>query len=116
MTGAQRAAHRRRTRRRRRRVPGGRRPPATTGSVNFHALVAANVLRTVERELLDRSAAEPVAALAALGYPDEDALAAAGIRTGDLDDRGADALPARAGTPPAGHRHPGYDQPEPGAP
>jgi uncharacterized protein DUF6285 len=90
---------------------------ATTGSVNFHALVAANVLRTVERELLDRSAAEPVAALAALGYPDEDALAAA-IRTGDLDDRGADALPALRAL--VRHRlaiaHPGYDQPEPGAP
>ena len=27
---------------------------ATSGSVNFHARVAANVLRTVERELLDR--------------------------------------------------------------
>ena len=54
---------------------------ATTGSVNFHALVAANVLRTVERELLDQTSAEPLAALAALGYPDEDALAAA-IRAG----------------------------------
>lgn len=90
---------------------------ATTGSVNFHALVAANVLRTVERELLDRDAAEPVAALAGLGYPDEDALAAA-IRAGDLDDRGADVLPALRAL--VGHRlaiaHPGYDQPEPGAP
>lgn len=85
----------------------------TTGSVNFHALVAANVLRTVERELLDQSAAEPLAALERLGYASEDALAAA-IRAGDLDDRGADLM----GTLRAlvAHRvgiaHPGYDRPE----
>lgn len=59
---------------------------ATTGAVNFHALVAANALRIVERELLDPGADAPRAALAALGYPDEDALAAA-IRAGDLDAR-----------------------------
>ena len=33
----------------------------TTGSVNFHARVAANVLRIVERELLDQTSAEPLA-------------------------------------------------------
>ena len=49
----------------------------TTGAVNFHALVAANALRIVERELLDAAADHPRAALAALGYADEDALAAA---------------------------------------
>jgi hypothetical protein len=85
---------------------------ATTGSVNFHALVAANVLHTVERELLDQSSAEPLTALAALGYADEDALAAA-IRAGALDDRGADVLACLRTL--VRHRlsiaHPGYDQP-----
>jgi Domain of unknown function (DUF6285) len=85
----------------------------TTGSVNFHALVAANVLRTVERELLNQTATEPLAAMAGLGYPDEDTLAAA-IRAGDLDDRGADVFPCLRAL--VRHRlsiaHPGYDQPE----
>jgi len=83
----------------------------TTGSVNFHALVAANVLRTVERELLDDTSAEPLAALQRLGYPDESALAAA-IRAGDLD--GRDVTPALRAV--VRHRlaiaHPGYDQTE----
>lgn len=86
---------------------------STSGSVNFHALVAANVLRTVERELLDETSAEALAALAALGYPDEDALAAA-IRAGALDGRGAEVLPCLRAL--VRHRlsiaHPGYDQPE----
>jgi hypothetical protein len=55
--------------------------PADVGAVNFHARVAANALRTVERELLDD---RPVPDL--LGFADEAALAAA-IRRGDLDDR-----------------------------
>lgn len=63
----------------------------TSGAINFHARVAANVLRTVERELLDDTAAQPVAALAALGFDDERELAAA-IRRGELDDRGPDLL------------------------
>ena len=87
----------------------------TTGSVNFHALVAANVLRTVERELLNDTAAEPLAALERLGYPDERALAAA-IRTGDLDDRGDEVV--RGLRALVRHRlaiaHPGYDAPERG--
>jgi hypothetical protein len=87
----------------------------TTGSVNFHALVAANVLRTVERELLDQTAADPLAALEQLGYPDEDALAAA-IRAGDLDDRAGDIMDSLRVL--VRHRlaiaHPGYDQPEGG--
>ena len=37
---------------------------ATTGSVNFHALVAANVLRTVQRELLDEDRAGAEAEIA----------------------------------------------------
>ena len=54
--------------------------------VNFHARVAANVLRIVERELLDGSADDVAAALDGLGYADETELAMA-IRAGDLDDR-----------------------------
>jgi hypothetical protein len=79
---------------------------ATDGQVSFHARVAANVLRTVERELLDDRAAPDL-----LGYPDETALAAA-IRAGDLDDRAADVLPCLRAL--VRHRlavaHPGYDQ------
>ena len=56
---------------------------ATSGAVNFHALVAANALRIVERELLDQISAEPAAALERLGYADEAALASA-IRSGEL--------------------------------
>ena len=79
---------------------------ATDGQVSFHARVAANVLRTVERELLDDRAAPDL-----LGYPDETALAAA-IRAGDLDGRAADVLPCLRAL--VRHRlavaHPGYDQ------
>lgn len=85
---------------------------ATTGAVNFHARVAANVLRTVERELLDDGAAAPLAALAGLGFTDERELSAA-IRRGDLDDRGPELLAGLRIL--VGHRlavaHPGYDQP-----
>ena len=77
---------------------------ATTGAVNFHALVAANVLRTVERELLDDR--EPPGFL---GYPDEASLSAA-IRGGKLDDRDAEVLACLRAI--VGHRlaisHPGY--------
>ncbi len=58
------------------------------GSVNFHARVAANVLRIVERELLDTSAMPDY-----LGYADEAEMAAA-IRAGELDDRPDDVLAA----------------------
>jgi Domain of unknown function (DUF6285) len=79
---------------------------ATDGQVSFHARVAANVLRIVERELLDDRAAPDL-----LGYPDETALAAA-IRAGDLDDRAADVLPCLRAL--VRHRlavaHPGYDE------
>lgn len=57
---------------------------ATEGQVNFHARVAANALRIVERELLDDSEAESRAAMAGLGFADEEELAAA-IRAGDMD-------------------------------
>lgn len=82
---------------------------AGAGQVNFHARVAANVLRIVERELLDTSAGEVTDALAELGYPDEPALAAA-IRAGELDGRGAEVLPVLRTI--VRHRldvnHPGY--------
>ena len=78
----------------------------TSGAVNFHARVAANVLRTVERELLDETAAPDL-----LGFPNEATLAAA-IRRGDLDERGAELRPALRTL--VLHRlavaHPGYDQ------
>jgi hypothetical protein len=64
---------------------------ATEGQVNFHARVAANVLRIVERELLDGPADDVAAALGGLGYTDEAQLAIA-IRAGDLDDRRDEVL------------------------
>ncbi|WP_235892641.1 DUF6285 domain-containing protein [Mycolicibacterium hodleri] len=77
----------------------------TTGAVNFHVRVAANVLRTVERELLDDGAAPDL-----LGFDDERALAAA-IRAGDLDDRGDEVTSALRDL--VLHRlavaHPGYE-------
>ena len=83
---------------------------ATAGQVNFHARVAANALRIVERELLDDADSPASAALSRLGFTDEAELAAA-IRAGELDDR-ADAVTGclRA---LVHHRlavaHPGYD-------
>jgi hypothetical protein len=83
---------------------------ATEGQVNFHARVAANVLRTVERELLADSPADAAAALARLGHADEAHLAAA-IRAGELEDRPAEVLAALRVL--VRHRlsvaHPGYD-------
>ncbi|WP_025735663.1 DUF6285 domain-containing protein [Mycobacterium genavense] len=64
---------------------------ATSGQVNFHARVAANALRIVERELLDESEAESRATLAGLGFGDEEQLAAA-IRAGELDERAGEVL------------------------
>ncbi len=82
----------------------------TSGAVNFHALVAANALRIVERELLDESGGEAQAALEQLGYPSENELSAA-IRAGELDDRQADVITCLRTL--VGHRlaisHPGYD-------
>jgi hypothetical protein len=59
---------------------------ATTGQVNFHSRVAANALRMVERELQDPEPgrSDVLAALEAVGYTDEAALAAA-IRAGEFD-------------------------------
>ncbi|MGH3678482.1 MAG: DUF6285 domain-containing protein [Mycobacterium sp.] len=84
---------------------------ATDGPVSFHARVAANVLRIVERELLDESAADVTAALSDLGYTDETHLAAA-IRAGELDGRAGEVLPCLRTL--VGHRlavaHPGYGE------
>jgi hypothetical protein len=83
---------------------------ATEGQVNFHARVAANVMRIVERELLDESASGVTDALGDLGFSDEPQLAAA-IRAGELDDSAADVLPVLRAL--VRHRlavaHPGYD-------
>ncbi len=81
------------------------------GQVSFHARVAANVLRTVERELLDQTAGEVTAALGDLGFDDEAQLAAA-IRAGELDGRAVEVLPCLRTL--VRHRlavaHPGYDE------
>ncbi len=85
---------------------------ATDGQVSFHARVAANVLRIVERELLDQTAGEVSAALKDLGFADETQLAAA-IRAGELDGRAGEVLPCLRTL--VRHRltiaHPGYDEP-----
>jgi hypothetical protein len=84
---------------------------AVSGQVNFHARVAANALRMVERELLAADPVEVTAALAALGAEDEAQLADA-IRRGAMDDREADLMPSLRLL--VGHRlaaaHPGYEQ------
>lgn len=83
---------------------------ATSGQVNFHARVAANVLRTIERELLDDGGPRARAALTGLGFDDEAGLAAA-IRGGELDGRTEDVTECLRTL--VRHRlavaHPGYD-------
>ena len=81
------------------------RPPS--GQVNFHARVAANVLRIVERELLDGPAADVSGALEGLGFSDEAELAAA-IRAGirRRPPRRRAGGPAHGGAPPARRRPP----------
>ena len=78
---------------------------ADAGAVNFHARVAANVLRMVERELLQDTPGPDL-----LGYDDEQDLAAA-IRAGDFDDRGEGLGPILRTL--VRHRldvaHPGYE-------
>ena len=82
---------------------------STSGQVNFHARVAANALRIVERQLLVDSADKVADALAGLGFTDEAQLAAA-LRRGDLDDRTDDVMSCLRAL--VGHRlevaHPGY--------
>jgi len=83
---------------------------STAGQVNFHARVAANVLRIVERELLADPANDVTDALTGLGFDDEAQLAAA-IRAGVLDDRSEQVQPALRAL--VSHRlsvaHPGYE-------
>ncbi|BBX26695.1 DUF6285 domain-containing protein [Mycolicibacterium alvei] len=88
----------------------------TAGPVSFHARVAANALRMVERELLasdtPATATASSAALTGIGFADEAALAAA-IRAGELDDRAEDVTTClrvlvRQRLAAA---HPGYDKP-----
>ena len=58
----------------------------TSGAVNFHALVAANALRIVERELLADPSQQTRQTLAEVGCTDEAEFAAA-IRSGKFDGR-----------------------------
>lgn len=85
---------------------------ACDGQVNFHARVAANVLRIVEREMLDESAQNVTRSLTTIGFTGEPALAAA-IRAGELDTR-ADEVTNCLRTLVL-HRldvsHPGYNRP-----
>jgi aminoglycoside phosphotransferase (APT) family kinase protein len=84
---------------------------ATEGQVNFHARVAANALRMVQRELDNGPSGEVTAALSSLGAADEEELATM-VRRGDLDDR-ADKLAACLRVL-VSHRlaaaHPGYQE------
>ena len=86
---------------------------AAPGAVGFHALVAANALRIVEREILDQHAPQARSALQRLGFADEDALAAA-IRAGHLDGRDTEVLACLRAL--VGQRvavaHPGYQESE----
>jgi len=82
---------------------------STSGQVNFHARVAANALRMVERELNADPDDGVTEAMTRTGYADEAALAAA-IRSGDVDgadDRVRSALRALVGRRLAA-AHPGY--------
>lgn len=80
------------------------------GAVGFHARVAANALRMVERELLAGTPAAVGEALVGVGFDTEEALAAA-IRAGDLDTRPEDVTACLRTL--VGYRlavaHPGYD-------
>jgi hypothetical protein len=62
--------------------------PALEGRLHFQALVAANVMAVLRRELTDGSALAAAHAerLAALGFDDDAALIAA-IRSGEVDER-----------------------------
>jgi aminoglycoside phosphotransferase (APT) family kinase protein len=84
---------------------------ATDGQVNFHARVATNALRMVQRELDNGPSGEAIAALSSLGASSEQELAAA-IRRGDLDDRDDDLTECLRVL--VSHRltaaHPGYQE------
>ncbi len=86
--------------------------PGTEGRLRFHARVAANVVRMVERELALGCSQEEarVAELAGLGVRSEAELAGA-IRRGMLDDRLPEVFAAVRRTVAAtlAVAHPGYD-------
>jgi uncharacterized protein DUF6285 len=84
---------------------------ADAGQVNFHARVAVNVLRIVERELLDDPETEVRGALATVGFSDESQLASA-IRAGELDHHADAVLPVlrRLVRRRLAIVHPGYDE------
>ena len=88
---------------------------ATDGPVHFHARVAANVLRMVERELVagGAHAAAHAERLAALGVADDAELAAA-IRSGALEHRGAEVRDAVAAAvaDKLAVANPGYAEPQ----
>jgi len=73
--------------------------PNTTGALSFHARVAANVAGIVERELQPGEAAARAHAerVAQLGFTNDAELAAA-IRSGELDDRVGELVPALLAT------------------
>lgn len=83
--------------------------------VKFQARVAANALRMVERELLASDTPEGATtsstALAGLGFTDEAVLAAA-IRAGELDDRPDDVTACLRALvrQRLAAAHPGYDE------
>lgn len=83
---------------------------ACDGQLGFHARVAANALRIVERELLDDTAGAAQTALHDLGFVDEASLSRA-IRAGLLDQRSEEVMACLRIL--VGHRlsiaHPGYD-------
>ncbi|HEX2212334.1 MAG TPA: DUF6285 domain-containing protein [Mycobacterium sp.] len=83
---------------------------AVAGQVGFHARVAANVLRIVERELRDTTVDSVDSALESLGFSDETELAVA-IRAGRLDERDDEVMACLRVL--VRHRlsidHPGYD-------
>lgn len=64
---------------------------ACDGQVGFHARVAANALRIVERELLCAAPSSVHDALTELGVADEAELTES-IRAGDLDGRADDVM------------------------
>jgi Ser/Thr protein kinase RdoA (MazF antagonist) len=90
---------------------------STEGRVQFHARVATNVLKTIERELRLSAAQLPAheADLASLGVADERALADA-IRSGSLDDRLPEvaAVVRRTVLAKLAVANPGYEVPKQG--
>ena len=75
---------------------------STEGRVNFHARVAANVLRIVERELTDDSAEAVTGRLADLGFADGTPAGGSHPRRNGGRPRGRCAADAARAGPPSG--------------